>query len=48
MMLGNGEPSCETGDSQRGQEPLNMEAQGCTMLEAVMRQLVKAQQTEKA
>jgi hypothetical protein len=37
----NAKSSCETGDSQRGQKPLNMEAEGATVLGAITRQLVK-------
>jgi hypothetical protein len=41
------ESRCEIGASQRGQKPLNMEVEESTALEAVTRQLVNTQQTEK-
>jgi hypothetical protein len=39
--------SCETDDSQQGQKPLNIGAEGSTVLEAAPRQPVKTQQAEK-
>jgi hypothetical protein len=39
---------CEIGDSQRRHEAVNTEVEGCTALEAVIKQRpVKTQQTEK-
>jgi hypothetical protein len=42
----NAESSCEIGDSQRVQKPLNTEAKESAALEAVTRQLVKTEHTE--
>jgi hypothetical protein len=43
----NAESSCEIDNSQEEQKPLSTEAEEATALEAVTRQPVKTQQTEK-
>jgi hypothetical protein len=40
-------PSCDTDASQRGQKPLDTESEEATVLEAVARQPLKIEQTEK-
>jgi hypothetical protein len=48
LLCSNAESCCEIDASQRGQKPLNTETYGSVALEAVTRQPVKTEQTEKA